>query len=89
MLHWDVAFSGLWEAFKLDFSISPWSILIIIAWITIAVIWSKGTNSSVVGSMFKLLFLLILLAIIYNISQVVFYIIIGLTVAITLYCALN
>lgn len=86
-LHWDVAFAGLWDAIKEAFTSTPWAFVIIVLLIVIAVIWAKDTGKTVVGSMIKLLFILVMLAILYSISAVAFYILVGITLAISAYCA--
>lgn len=87
MLHWDVAFGGLWDSIKEAFDVSPGAFIIITLWIAIAVIWAKESGKTVIGSMFKVLFVFIALAILYNISVIAFYILVGLTVGISAYCA--
>lgn len=86
-LHWDVAFAGLWDTIKEAFTVTPWAFVIIALWIAIAVIWAKDSGKTVIGSMIKLLFILVILAILYSFSSVAFYIIVGLTLAISVYCA--
>lgn len=86
MLHWDVAFGGLWDTIVADFKIAPHSIFIIIGWIVVAAIWSYGTEKSIFRSMLEVLGWLIFLAVLEAFSVTLFYIVIVITLAICAFC---
>ena len=66
----------------------PLSALVIVLWIVISVVTARAEDKSIFGKLIKNFFVLIILAIVYYAVPVLFWILIGSVVAISVYLAI-